>query len=144
MASFDPKQVSVLINGVPIDDWSDGADVIQAEYNADAGTLTMGGNGTGIFVASADDSGKVTLKVKQHSPNSKYLNALRIQQQTNLKSFTPLELNIRDLLNDDVVTASKGYFTTRPKYTRGTSHNPTEWVMVFEKLNMDLEKGLGN
>ncbi|MGF6878358.1 phage structural protein [Paraburkholderia sp. MM5477-R1] len=144
MASFDPKQVSVLINGVPIDDWSDGADVIQAEYNADAGALTVGANGTSIFVASADDSGQVTLKIKQHSPNSKYLNALRVQQQSNLKTFTPLELNIRDLLNDDVVTASKGYFTTRPKYTRGAGHNPTEWVMVFETLNMNLEKGIWN
>ncbi|AOJ86729.1 hypothetical protein WS87_08610 [Burkholderia sp. MSMB0856] len=144
MAVFDPKQVSVLINGVPIDDWSDGADVIQAEYNTDAGATTIGANGKGVFVASANQSGKVTLKIKQHSPDNKYLNGLRTQQETRLKSFTPLELNIRDLLNEDVVTASKGFFTTRPKFARGDGHNPTEWVIEFETLNMELEKGLWN
>ncbi|MDN7790444.1 DUF3277 family protein [Burkholderia contaminans] len=144
MASFDPKQVSVLINGVPIDDWADGGDVIQAEHNADAGALTIGANGKGVFVANPDESGKLTLKIKQHSPNNKFLTGLQTQQRTNLKAFTPLELSIRDLLNDDVVTASKGYFTTLPKYVRGTAHNPHEWVIAFETMNIKLENGLGN
>jgi hypothetical protein len=144
MSSFDPKQVSVLINGVLIDDWADGSDVIDAKNTKDAGAYTIGANGTGVFIADPDQSGTLALKIKQHSANNKYLAGLMAQQRRSLKAFTPLELEIRDLLNEDVVTGVKGFFTTPPAYTRGTAHNPEVWTIAFEKLDIKLERGLGN
>jgi hypothetical protein len=144
MSRFDPQQVSVLIDGVLIDDWADGSDVIDAKNATDAGAYTIGANGTGVFVANPDQSGTVALKIKQHSANNKYLAGRLAQQRQSLKAFTPMTLEIRDLLNEDVVTAVNGYFTVVPSYTRGNGHNPEVWTIAFEKLDIKLERGLGN
>jgi hypothetical protein len=144
MSRFDPKQVSVLIDGVLIDDWSDGSDVIDAKNATDAGALTVGANGTGVFVSNPDKSGTLALKIKQHSANNKYLAGRMAQQRNSLKAFTPVTLEIRDLLNEDVVTGVEGYFTTPPGFTRGNGHNPEVWTLVFVQLDIKLERGLGN
>jgi hypothetical protein len=142
MAVFDPKQVSVLINDYRVQDWSDGGDVIVATFAVDHGTLTVGAGGRGVFIQNPDESGTLVLQVKQHSRDNAYLDALRRAQRTSIKSFVPLELSIRDLLNEDVVTGANGYFTTPPVYTRGATHNPMTWTFVFEQMTMRIERGL--
>ena len=65
-----------------------------------------------------------------------------INKRAALKQFFPITLSIRDLINDDVVTASKGYFTTPAQYVRGNGHNAETWTIVFEQMTMNLEKGV--
>ncbi|OOF40941.1 hypothetical protein BKK47_02615 [Rodentibacter mrazii] len=142
MAIFDPKQVVVLLDGKEISDWSDGSDVINATNQVDAGQLIIGANGTGVFIANPDKSGKLTLKIKQHSADNAYLNKLFNQQKNSIKTFMPFTLAIRDLINDDVVTATKGYFTTPTPYTRGNGHNAQTWTIVFEQMTINLEQGV--
>lgn len=142
MARFDPTEMSVLLDGREISDWADGADVIDLSYQTDDGEYVIGANGTGVFVANSNKSGKLTLKIKQHSEDNEYLSKLRNQQKNSIKTFTPMTLTIRDLMNGDVATGIKGYFTTPPKLTRGQGHNSTDWVIVFEKINIKLEKGI--
>ena len=142
MAVFDPKQVVVLLDGKEISDWADGSDVISAANQVDAGQLVIGANGTGVFIANPDNSGKLTLKIKQHSADNAYLSKLFNQQKSSIKPFLPITLSIRDLINDDVVTASKGYFTTTAQYVRGNGHNAETWTIVFEQMTMNLEKGV--
>ena len=142
MAVFDPKQVSVLINDWRVTDWADGTDVIHAQFSVDHGALTIGAGGTGVFVQNPDESGTLTLGVKQHSPDNAHLDTLRRLQRANIKAFLPLQLSIRDLLNEDVVTGVQGFFTTPPEYTRGTSANHTTWTFVFGIMTMRLERGL--
>ena len=142
MAVLDPKQVVVLLDGKEISDWADGSDVISAANQVDAGQLVIGANGTGVFIANPDNSGKLTLKIKQHSADNAYLSKLFNQQKSSIKTFFPITLSIRDLINDDVVTASKGYFTTPAQYVRGNGHNAETWTIVFEQMTMNLEKGV--
>lgn len=142
MAIFDPKQVVVLLDGKEISDWADGSDVISATNQVDAGQMIIGANGTGVFIASPDKSGKLTLKIKQHSPDNAHLSKLFNQQKNSIKTFLPITLAIRDLINDDVVTATKGYFTTPTEYTRGDGHNAQTWTFVFEQMTMNLEAGV--
>jgi hypothetical protein len=142
MAVFDPKQVSVLINDYRIQDWSDGGDVIVAEFAVDHGALTVGAGGRGVFIQNPDESGSLVLQIKQHSRDNAYLDTLRRSQRSSIKTFVPLELSIRDLLNEDVVTGASGYFTTPPHYTRGSTHNPMTWTFIFEQMAMRIERGL--
>lgn len=144
MAVFDPKQVTVLLGGVEISDWADGGDVIDVKHNVDAGTMTIGADGRGVFVANPDESVTVTLKIKQHSADNKFLTDKKTLQRSNIGSFVPFSLHIKDLINGDLVTAQKGYFTTLTGFTRGTAHNASVWVIAFEKGNIKLEKGHGN
>ena len=142
MATFDPKEVVVLLDGHEISDWADGSDVINFAFQTDDGEMIIGADGTGIYIANTNRSGKLTLKVKQHSEDNAYLIKLRNQQKERIKTFTPMTLAIRDLMNGDLVTATKGYFTTPPNFVRGQGHNAQTWTFVFEKGAMNLEKGI--
>lgn len=144
MAVYDHKQVTVLLGGVEISDWADGGDVIDVKHNVDAGQMLIGSDGKGVFIANQDESVTVTLKIKQHSPDNKFLSDKKTLQRSNIGSFVPLSLHIKDLVNGDLVTAQKGYFTTLTGYTRGPAHNAQVWVIVFEKGNIKLEQGHGN
>ncbi|MCG9064716.1 DUF3277 family protein [Laribacter hongkongensis] len=143
-AKFDPKQVSVLLNGYAISDWADGSDVISYKAVTDAGSYTIGANGTGVFIANPDESHVLVLKLKQHSPENKWLNDQFRQQRKQIKSFTPFTLEIRDLLNEDVATGVNGFFTTPTDFTRGAGHNPHAWTIVFESGDIKQEKGWAN
>lgn len=142
MAVFDPRQVVLTLNGVTIDGWADGADVINIAQEADAGEWVMGADGFGVFVANSDESAVLTLKLKQHCNSNNHLSKLFKQQRRTLKGFKPFRLEIRDLLNDDLVSAVNGYFTKSPAYVRGQGHNATTWTFKFEKMEFNLEKGL--
>lgn len=141
MAVFSPKDLTVVLNGVEISDWADGGDTIVAENGAENGQLIIGNDGRGIFVANVNESGTLTLKLKQHSPDNEYLSKLHAQQKNSIRSFVPFELTIKDINNEDIVTGSKGYFTQAKNFTRGDAHNPTVWVIAFERLNISFARG---
>lgn len=140
---FDPKFHSVLINGYEIKDWAKGGDAISYVYNTDAGALAMGSRGNGVFVANQDQSTTLTLKLLQHSPDNKFLQRLSAQQRNNFKTFVPLTLAIRDLINEDRASGTEGFFTTLPGLVRGDVANDTTHVIVFVQGNIVLENGAG-
>lgn len=140
---FDPALHAVLINGYEIKDWAKGGDAISFVYNTDAGALTMGARGNGVFVANQDRSGTLTLKLLQHSPDNKFLQRLSARQRNDMKSYVPLTLSIRDLINEDRASGISGFFTTLPGLVRGDAANDTTHVIVFEKANIVLENGVG-
>lgn len=141
MKIFDPKKVTVALNGVNLTDFADGADVIAVTNNQDAGSWTMGADGRGVFGANPDNSGKLVLKIKQHSVDNKYLSDLFRQQKGNIATFKPFHLVISDLINGDVVEGYNGFFTTPTGYTRGAGINAQTWTLEFESLDIKLEKG---
>ncbi|AKJ42831.1 phage structural protein [Pragia fontium] len=143
MAVFDPQQTVVILNGVVMSDWADGSDVISATRATDMGAMTIGADGKGIFIREPNKSGTLALKIKQHSADNKQFSEWA-RQQENLKTFVPFTLEIRDLLNEDQVTATKGYLTTLPGYVRGAGHNAQTWTIVFEKMDFRFEKGYAN
>ncbi|MBP6018798.1 MAG: DUF3277 family protein [Burkholderiaceae bacterium] len=139
---FDPKLHSVLINGYEINGWAKGGDVVSYVYNSDAGALTVGARGGGVFVANQDRSTTLTLKLLQHSPDNKFLQRLSSVQRNDLKAFVPLTLAIRDLINEDRASGVTGFFTTLPGLVRGDTANDTTHVIVFTSGNIVLEDGV--
>ena len=142
MSVYDPDQISVLIGDYRITEFDGSADAISAKMNGDRGELVMAGS-KGVFVRKTDRSGTLTLKLKQHGADIKYLNDL-MDSQEDLKSFTPLSLKIQDLLNQDKVSGDKGFFTVNPDFNRGEGHNPNSFTIAFERMSIKLEKGHGN
>lgn len=141
MKVFDPKQVIVILDGQEISDWGDGSDVISVTNSGDAGEMVIGADGRGVFIANPDKSGKVVLKLKQHSADNALLSRLFNQQKEDIGSFSAMQLSIRDLINNDIIRGTKGFFTTPPAYTRGKGHNPTTWTIQFETITQTLDKG---
>ena len=144
MAVFDPKEMVLMLDGVQLTDFGEKGDAIIVTPGVPAGNYTMGVDGRGTFVNDPDKSCTLVINIKQHSPDNKWLTNELAKQRNAIRSFAPKTLEIRDLLNEDVVSATKGYFTEVPAYARGTNANNTVWTLVFESHTMRLEDGFGN
>lgn len=144
MSVFDPTLMSVTIDGYAITTWGEKGDMLTLTPGAPAGAYTMGADGKGVFVVDPDKSATLVLNLPQHSQDNKWLSQQRALQRNSIRSFVPKTLEIVDLLNGDVVTAEKGYFTELPVYARGTSAKNTVWTIVFESHSPNLAEGFGN
>ncbi len=71
--NYSAEQVKVLVNGVPIEGFANGDDVIAIEYNTDLIETDTGADGHSIRSVSADNSGMITLKLLYTSPSTDYL-----------------------------------------------------------------------
>ncbi|HEY4438711.1 MAG TPA: phage protein [Lelliottia sp.] len=135
---FDIKQISLVLSGRTITGFTTDNDALDVSFNNDAGKWTIGAQGKGVWVANPDASGKLTIKLlQQHADNAWLANQMALQR-SDPKSFTAYGMNIRDLLNNDLVTGSKGYHSTPAKYTRGGQHNPGTWIIEFESVQQVL------
>jgi hypothetical protein len=138
MALYDIKQVSLTLSGRTIGQFVTDADAINFRPSADLGKYTPSVDGEGVWVANPDGTGILIIKLKQESSDNAYLSQQMALQKTQIKSFTPMSLQIRDLLNNDLVSASNGFFTTVPPYARGGQHNATAWAIEFNGYTMSL------
>jgi hypothetical protein len=127
-------EVSAFVNGVEITDWAEGDDVIVAERRNDAVTDVMGARGKMAIAISADQSGTVTLRVKQTSAVNSLLQG--IVQASQNGSPQLVNFTMRDSLRQDLVQGTIGYVQNMAPVTRGAGINEAEWVLVFEKLYM--------
>ena len=144
MAVFDPKQVSVVLNGVQISDWADGADVISYTPISERATRTAGADGRGVIVLNPDNGHTLVLKIKQNSADNERLQEMCDKQSANIKSFGLLSLDIRDLLNDDLATGESGVFSNISGFVRGVGHNACEWTILFDVGTIKRTKGVFN
>lgn len=135
---FDIKQVSVVLNGYTLTGFTTDTDAIDVQFTGDAGKWTIGSHGKGVWVANSDCSGKLTIKLLQQHKDNAWLSNMMALQRSDPKSFTAYSLSVRDLLNTDLVSGSKGYHSTPSKYTRGAQHNASTWVIEFESLQQVL------
>lgn len=78
--SFDPKKTSAIVGGVYITGFMDGT-FITTEKNEDNVIPHIGAHGDVTFTESADETGTITLTVKQNSSTLAHLQALAKQSQ---------------------------------------------------------------
>jgi hypothetical protein len=141
---FDIKQVSLVLNGYTITGFTTDADALDVQFTGDAGKWTIGASGKGVWIANPDCSGKLTIKLLQQHKDNAWLSNQIALQRSDPKSFTAYGMAIRDLLNNDLVSGSKGYHSTPSKFTRGAQHNAGTWVIEFESLQQVLGKPFEN
>jgi hypothetical protein len=72
---FDFKQTSIIVNGKYLTGFMDGT-AISAEKNEDNKTPHVGADGSVTFSNSADETGMITVTLKQNSPSLAALIAL--------------------------------------------------------------------
>ncbi|MCS2154350.1 DUF3277 family protein [Scandinavium goeteborgense] len=144
MAYFDIKQVNLSLNTRAITGLTTDNDAITLKSNKDAGAWTMGANGSGVWTANSDTSGTLTLKLVQNHPDNAWLSQQFALQRNDLRAFMPFALVIRDLLNNDLVMASNGMFSTPLTFTRGAQPNVSLWTIAFESVQLTLAPGYGN
>lgn len=141
---FDLKECVFILNGREITEFADGADSIDFAPNADIGQVTIGATGSGVFVATNNNSVVVTFNLLQNSADNEFLSDLQNRQIKGLKTFETLSGYFKDTMNGDEYVCADGYFTTKGNFTRGNQYNSQQWVITFIKGDRKLSKGWGN
>lgn len=84
--SYDPKKVNVIVNGVFIVGFMDGT-FVNAEKNADNITPHIGAQGDVTYSENANQTGTITLTLKQDSTSLPFL-----QRQSKRKEDFPVQV----------------------------------------------------
>lgn len=66
--SYDPKKVNVIVNGLYLTGYMDGT-FVSAEKNEDNTIPHIGAHGEVTYAKSADNTGTITVTLKQTSPS---------------------------------------------------------------------------
>lgn len=75
MSVYDPKDVKVVVNGTIITGFAEGT-FVQCQKNTETYSMDVGAQGEVDFAKSADNTGQITLTIKQTSPSSSFLTKL--------------------------------------------------------------------
>ena len=138
MKAYSFLDTFVLVNGIPLDGWADGDDVIKITRRADAATDKMGADGRMAVALNADRSGEITVKLMQTSRANSYLNSIAALQAAGPKRFVPVMITFQDSYRQDMGAGALGYIKKLPDVQRGTGINTQEWTFVVERLDLIL------
>jgi hypothetical protein len=135
MRAYSFQNLVVLINGVELNSFADGDDVVQVTRRQDSASDEVGADGKMMVAISADKSGEFTFKLQQTSPSNKFLMGLLALQEGGASSFVPVSVLVQDTYRNDLATGTTGYLKKSADMTRGKGGNTQEWTVVTERLD---------
>ena len=125
-------QSTILINGVTLQQFDGGDDVISFERRVDMATDVMGASGDMVVSLGTDKSGIVSFRLLQTSDSNVFLRTLANTQDAGI--FTELSLSYTNNSTGEVVYGIGGYFQKQSGKTRGVQSNAQSWDIVFSEL----------
>lgn len=136
MKSWSMLNATLLINGLEIDGYAEGDDVIRTGRINDSSNHITGADGNMTVSISADRTGFVEVDLLQSSTSNAVLTALVVAQEGGI--LVPITLLYKDTQGSDLISGSQGYMKKPADADRGTNANAQTWRMEFEKLNIGL------
>jgi hypothetical protein len=121
--TYDPKEILLLVAGVPIDGFADG-DFINVEF-PESFTTQIGAQGAHTRSRVADSTADMTVTLQQTSPGNAYLTSLLAADRA-LGVLVPVLL--KDLIGNDLVASTQAYITQRPALGFGAESGSREWT----------------
>lgn len=139
MKQYSFYSVDLLIDGVPVDGFSDGNNIISAGYNSQQQGHVIGARGEMVVTTTRNRSGVILFTLLQTSDWNNILTErtlLNVNTGTsgNNALFTPIQAMINDKMGNTLVTGVNGYSPTVPPIVRGTNVNVVNWSMFFEEM----------
>ncbi len=134
MKEFSFLNIILLVNGVPIEGFDEGDDVITLERINDSAAHKVGTDGEMTVSISADRSGTMTFRLNQSSDSNLFLSGLIIAQENG--AFVPIFAQFKDTKGLDLASGTQGYIQRPANMVRGTNSQPQEWVIVVERLDL--------
>lgn len=135
METFDPKLVVVSFLAQPITGFAEDT-FIEAEFNEDAFTLTMGADGTAARSMNANQSGIITITLLHTSPSNRILDAaanLDRLSRTGLGTFLA-----KSLTGVEQINANNCWVKKKPKIEFGKTVKERVWVLETDSLKLNL------
>lgn len=130
--TYDPKQVTVVFAGIPIDGFAE--DIYAVSKNEDAFNLRVGATGRSSRALNANESGRVTITLLQTSPSNALLSA---QHELDKATGDGVGvLSIKDLSGGDRVFAQEAWIVKDPDMENNNEVGQREWVLESGNLVM--------
>lgn len=140
MYPYSFTNIVVTVNGMLIDNFGAGDDVIKIDPAVDAATTQWGADGHMVASISANNGGTCVLKLQQTSPGNYVLQELYNAQKALGSSFQPISMSVQDALKQDSCTCTGGIVTKQATWQRGVNAVDVEWEIQFE--NVSITQGI--
>lgn len=134
---YDPKNVAVVFNGVPISGYAAGS-FVSVEYNVDAFSLVVGTDGESTRAKSNNRSARVTITLLQTSASNDAISAFH-----NLDLLSPSGAGIGPLLISDkngrtLFLAEKAWVVKFPTSEYSDTDASRAWMFETDSLNATI------
>ncbi len=134
MKNYSFLNTILLVNGIEMDGFDEGDDVIGVARLNDSASHSIGADGEMTVALSADRSGEITFRLMQSSSSNLVLSGLINAQENG--AFVPVFTQFLDTKGNDLASGTQGYIKRQSDMSRGTNPNSQEWVIVVERLDM--------
>lgn len=134
MKQYSILNGSFLVNGVDIEGFANGDDVLTVARREDTLSDVIGADGEMTVSVSGDKSGTMVFRLMQSSDSNKYLSGLFVAQESGV--FAPIFAQFKDTVTNDFVNLTQGYITRPADMIRGTGVNVQEWTIVGERVDI--------
>lgn len=139
MKSYSSKNTVCVVSGTSgaqqLTNLAGGDDVYQFKLSEDRAKKIVGIDGLVAVAITNDDSGEVTIKLLQTSPQNAFLQSLVIVQG-NAPVWLPVNLLFQDFQRQDRFVGINGWVESTPDVSRGSGINIHEWKFGFERLTL--------
>ena len=121
--TYNPKDILVSVDTVPVTGYADGDDVIQVDYNNPFVETMVGVTGEGAFVEHNDHSGKIVLKLLATSVMNDAFSIL-------VAANAEFVVGLTDARGTTVVAAVSCRFEKLPQVQFGGALGMREWTIL--------------
>ncbi|MEZ2132395.1 MULTISPECIES: phage protein [unclassified Sinorhizobium] len=140
-SAYSFTSISATVDGQQVQGLWDGDDVLLVEPGADAGSGTIGVDGSGIFSVSADRSAKITIKLMHTSPTHRLLTQKFKRQQSLGSTAAGFPFSLIDAGSGEGGSADRCFILTRPKDSKSKTATERVWVLWTADWNPEIPNG---
>lgn len=131
MATYDPKEVQILVNGVPISGFADGS-FLTINFTNPMWTKQVGADGAGVFSKSNDLQADIEFVLLPSSLSNDYLDGLF---QADLASNAGLfNMVIKDNNGNSIYATEGARIAQQPGRDYQKEAQPVTWPIITTRL----------
>ena len=128
LGTYDPKEVTVSISGLNISGFGDGTFVTIARADNEVYKMHVGAHGESARTKNNNETGTITMMLKQTSPSNKVLDGLK----NNPATFPVLVKN--NSTSTLICTSAEAWVGNDPDIEFADEESMVEWVITCSDL----------
>lgn len=133
---YGPADVFISFAGNLLSGYADG-DFCSIKRNSDQQSQYVGADGEVCVVASADQSGEITITLQGSSASNDILSALHAEQEVG-GVLVPKPIFVKDGKGTTLASGAEAWIKKVPDVTFGKEMSTREWVFGVARLKMQV------
>lgn len=138
--TYDPKQVAVIVGGVPLGGFADGS-FVTVERSSDAFTKVTGADNITSRAKTNDKSGSITITLQQTSPSNDILQGFALVDEVSNSGVVPIV--IQDFSGRSTFVTAFGWVKKVPKAEFSKEITNREWILDCADLDVKFGGNTG-